>query len=387
MKKIIILYNNAGGGHRRTAQVLNEALQQHGCSPKLVNAYESLVRDLEPMFRLFGISGENIYNEYILKREATTFFYRLFFFSTYYFFVVPNRKKITKRFADFLAQEAPDLVISVIPILNPEIAVGLREKPLPFVIIQTDLFEYDGYWRRFFPHGGWFTSDRQVYSIAGTAKGYQQALAYDVDPKKVFKLSGNLIAPHFLEDAPLDVAAERDKLGLDPNKPVGLFLYGGYAPNRLFKTAQLLNAQALDAQFIFICGKNEKLRQRLTDLPTQYPKVVLGYTTDVPYYMRLVDFLIGKSGPGVIMEAIAVRLPLLLDMRRVILHEADNAVWVEQQGFGLTFRTVSELSTRIAQLTDATQYQQFKDKLGQFNNRAIVEIPDILELIYQDFHE
>jgi len=384
MKKVIIISNESGGGHRQTAKVLSRVLEEHDWTVKVVSVFKELFADLDLSLKLFGISSEEIYNQQILRKEASQLFYRLFFFSIYYLYLIPNRKILIKRFARFFAAEQPDLVISVIPIINSEMAASLHEQSIPFLIIQTDLFEYEEkswIWRWLVPHGSWFTLDEQTYLVAGTEKGYQQALAYQSNQNKVFKLSGNLIDSRFLSQLTLNIEAEREKLGLNPNKPIGLFLYGGYPPNRVFNLAKKLDSMALAVQFIFICGNNQALKQRLNELPTHYEKLVVGYTTDVPYYMHLAHFLIGKSGPGVIMESLAVNLPLLLDVQHVILHEADNALWVEQQQFGLTFKTVTQLHKRIKQLTWPDNYQQFKANVTGFDNQAVFEIPKLIESI------
>ena len=62
------------------------------------------------------------------------------------------------------------------------------------------------------------------------------------------------------------------------------------------------------AQFIFICGRNKKLADRLRGMDTRFPKYVEEFTSEIPYYMHLSDFFIGKPGPGSISEAIAMHL-------------------------------------------------------------------------------
>ncbi len=51
------------------------------------------------------------------------------------------------------------------------------------------------------------------------------------------------------------------------------------------------------AQFIFLCGKNRKLAERLRGLKTAFPKHIEEFTSEVPYFMHLSDFFVGKPGP------------------------------------------------------------------------------------------
>ncbi len=61
----------------------------------------------------------------------------------------------------------------------------------------------------------------------------------------------------------------------------------------------------LPIQLILICGKNEGLAQALRAQKSDMPRWIEGFTTNVPYYMQLADFFIGKPGPGSIAEAVA----------------------------------------------------------------------------------
>ena len=51
-------------------------------------------------------------------------------------------------------------------------------------------------------------------------------------------------------------------------------------------------------QLILICGKNAKLRDRLQAMPHRAPMFVEGFTKEVPRYMQLADYFIGKPGPA-----------------------------------------------------------------------------------------
>ena len=385
-KKILILSNNSGGGHRQTAQILAQALLNQGWEPEIISIYREIFPDY---FQIFGIEGEEIYNKLILAKETSHLVYRIFFISAYYLIIQPNREKFIKRLIDFWQQKQPALVISVIPLLNQVIARSLIEsnKQTPFTIIQTDLFEFEA--RHFLaPAGTWFVSDDYTYIVVGTETAYQQVLSsYIPDKARVFRLSGNIIDPCFFKKPEFDRRAERKRLGLDPNQPVGLFLYGGFAPHRLLGLAKRLNQLENTAQFIFICGQNETLKRRLSSLHTRYKKVVVGYTPEVPYFMHLSDFLIGKSGPGTIMEGIAADLPLLIDTtHNGIMHELDNIKWIEQHGFGLPFSNPAQLLCRIQQLTSSEVYDLLKMNVSRYENRAVLEIPKTIETIMAHFY-
>ncbi len=386
MKKVLIISNDSGGGHKQTAKILTQKLIEQGWTPQTMSAYREICPDYA---QLFGIHAEEIYNRLILTKEMTRVVYRLFFLYIYYGLIQPNKQKLVERFTQRWQEEQPDLIISVIPLLNQIIAESLAQydKQVPFALIQTDLSEFHmRFW--LMPTGTWFVSDEQTYTIVGTEEAYQQVLSLFIpDQERVFKLSGTIVDPRFLNKPNFDRPVERRKLGLDQQKPVGLFLYGGLAPNRLFETAKGLGRLGDKVQYIFICGRNEALKAQVNTLQTPYKKVVLGYTSEVPYYMHLADFLIGKPGPGAIMEGVAANLPLLIDASKRLLHEANNITWIEEQGFGFRFKNTKQLLTRIQDLTSPEVYQQLKENVSQFENKAIFEMPDIIETIMAHFHE
>ena len=52
--------------------------------------------------------------------------------------------------------------------------------------------------------------------------------------------------------------------------------------------------------------------------------------------MQLADYFIGKPGPGSISEAVAMRLPVIVERNAWTLpQERYNAEWVREQGVGI----------------------------------------------------
>ena len=88
-------------------------------------------------------------------------------------------------------------------------------------------------------------------------------------------------------------------------------------------------------QLIFICGRNEKLAARLRNRRNRLRMLVEGFTTQVPFYMAISDFFIGKPGPGSISEAVAMRLPVIVERNAWTLpQERYNADWILENDLG-----------------------------------------------------
>ena len=63
---------------------------------------------------------------------------------------------------------------------------------------------------------------------------------------------------------------------------------------------------------------------------------VVGFSSEIPYFMSLSDFFIGKPGPGSITEAIKMKLPVIVERNAWTLpQERYNADWVKEKRCGI----------------------------------------------------
>jgi 1,2-diacylglycerol 3-beta-galactosyltransferase len=190
-----------------------------------------------------------------------------------------------------------------------------------------------------------------------------------------------ILNPRFYEIAPLSAesrAAERAQLGFDPARPVGLVLFGGEGSAVMRQIASRLP----DRQLLMICGKNARLREKLQAMPRRAPLFVEGFTKEVPHYMQLADYFIGKPGPGSLSEAVAMHLPVIVERNAWTLpQERYNAEWIRELGVGIVLPDFSGVSGAVDQLLAPAAYQRFRAATERQQNRAVFEIPDILERI------
>jgi UDP-N-acetylglucosamine:LPS N-acetylglucosamine transferase len=167
-------------------------------------------------------------------------------------------------------------------------------------------------------------------------------------------------------------------LGFDPAKPVALVLFGGQGSTVMQEIARLLP----DRQLLLICGNNAKLREKLQTLPHAAPMYVEGFTKEVPHYMQLADYFIGKPGPGSISEAVAMRLPVIVECNAWTLpQERYNARWVRQMGVGTVLPDFRGIARAVEELLAPAAYQRFREATARLENRAVFEIPGILRQI------
>ena len=199
----------------------------------------------------------------------------------------------------------------------------------------------------------------------------------------MFQTSGMILHPRFYEPDPADRIAERKKLGLDPDLPTGIVLFGGYGTSKMLNILRQINQSSLQVQLILICGKNEKLAEALRAERARIPIHVEGFTTQIPYFMALSDFFIGKPGPGSISEALSKRLPVIIDCNAWTLpQERYNAQWVREKEVGIVVQNHRQIGRRRGGAAEAGGAGAVsRERAGAMHNQAIFEIPQIFEKI------
>jgi 1,2-diacylglycerol 3-beta-galactosyltransferase len=170
---------------------------------------------------------------------------------------------------------------------------------------------------------------------------------------------------------------------IDPHLPTGLVLFGGEGSNVMYSIARRLGNSATKLQLILICGRNAALQTRLERLQTRNKLHVVGFTSDIPLYMRSADFFIGKPGPGSISEALHMGLPVIVEKNAWTLpQERFNADWVREDGLGLVLPNFRRIESAVEYLLEGDRLAQMKTKALSLNNRAVFEIPKVLESIF-----
>jgi 1,2-diacylglycerol 3-beta-galactosyltransferase len=129
-----------------------------------------------------------------------------------------------------------------------------------------------------------------------------------------------------------------------------------------------------------ICGHNQKLAGQLRKLKTRKPMLVEGFTANVEYFMALADFFIGKPGPGSISEALQFHLPVIVECNaKTLPQERYNAEWVTENGYGISLTSFRDIAPAVQHLLEPSTFNEFRRNASTYVNRALSEIPLILE--------
>src|SRR4051812_41542125 len=89
-------------------------------------------------------------------------------------------------------------------------------------------------------------------------------------------------------------------------------------------------------KLIFICGQNQRLLPQFSQMKMLFRCHVEGFTGDVPYFMQIADYFIGKPGPGTISESLVSGLPVIVARNASTMpQERYNAEWIMQNQLGI----------------------------------------------------
>jgi 1,2-diacylglycerol 3-beta-galactosyltransferase len=367
------VYFDAGGGHRNAATALRGVIasRDYGWNIRLVNLQE-LLDPLDIFRKITCIRLEDIYNLLLARGWTLGSSQLLPLMQAVIRLYHPAQVKLL---AKYWERQRPSMVVSFVPNFNRALFESLRRAlpGVPLVTILTDLADYP-------PHF-WMEKQPQ-YFICGTQRAKEQALAMGHSSSRVFQVSGMILRPEFYEAESMDCREERERLGLDPYLPTGLVLFGGQGSNVMFSIAQRLGNSSANLQLIVICGRNTKLKERLADLKTRNKIFVEGFTKEIPYYMRLSDFFIGKPGPGSLSESLKLNLPVIVERNTWTLpQERYNAEWIREQGLGLVLENFRGIEKAVKDLIASNRLETIKRKISGLENRAVFDIPGILQRI------
>jgi 1,2-diacylglycerol 3-beta-galactosyltransferase len=322
---VLILFSDTGGGHRAAARALEQALVQLNPQVRITKLDPLMGLESSPglVRRLVGLYSP------IIQRSPAVWGALYHGFNNRPAFAAVRGifgGRVRRIIGAALRESDPDLVLSVHPLLNHVSWQAIRRsgRQRGLVTVITDLVEF---------HLGWMfpRSDLTVVPTEGARK---EVLAAGVPADRV-QLLGLPVDLRFRPPAPGEKAALRRRFGLDERRFTILVSGGGEGSGKLLTQVRALaRGDDGDWQLIVICGRNEKLRRRLSRVNFQRRVAVLGFVDNMPDLMRAADLLVTKAGPGAIGEALATDIPLLLTSY-LPGQETPNVTFVTESGLGL----------------------------------------------------
>jgi len=344
MKKIVIFSSYGGGGHTAVANALATHLKDEH-EIVITNVFSEVLAPIDLMQKItFGkYTGEDIYN-YLMPRKWFGFLNAYYKVGVWYFDFRKN--KVRTLIEKYLEDQKPDLVISVIPILNATILSITQELDLPFLLVPTDL-----------------DIATFIEGIkAPTYKKFKIALAFEDDETRIrlaqaqipvdqTVITGFVIRPDFF--AHKDISAMKQEFNIPEGKPVILLMLGAVGLQSLYTFTQELGKIKPEAHLIICTSKQVAIRKSIDDLvfPDHITKTTIGFTDRISDLMAISDLFITKSGSVSVCEAIYMDLPMILDATsKLLAWERANHRFIKRHNFGTIIKDQNKLSDLVTNL-------------------------------------
>jgi UDP-N-acetylglucosamine:LPS N-acetylglucosamine transferase len=371
MPTIDLVYFDAGGGHRAAASALKGmiAAQRRPWDVRLVH----LMQVLDPtdaFRRVAGMAPEDLYNRRLARGWTFGLGSELRMLQA---MIRIGHPALVRTLREHWLHTAPDLVVSLVPNFNRALFASLAAaRPgVPFVTLMTDLADVP-------PHF-WIEPGQDQHLVCGTDHAVAQARAAGYAPDRIHATSGMILRREFHQPAVVDRIAALEALGLDPARPTGVVMFGGQGSAQMLRIAKVLD----DIQLLFLCGHNDRLVDALRAMRRTAPHAATGFTAEIPRYMRLGDFFVGKPGPGSLSEALHCGLPVVTFRNAWTMpQERYNTRWVEERGVGRVVASTRALAPVVRALI--ADLDAFRERVRRTENRAVYEVPEILAALLRD---
>ena len=358
-KKILIFSSRGGGGHISVMNALHEYLDDEFCVGHSF-IFTEVLDQVDPTQWVGNANGEDIYNFFLKKKwfPMTNLMYK--FGAWYYPF---RRRSIEPIIEKYVLEHKPDLIISVIPLVNNAVLSVAKKLDIPFLLIPTDLDATialndikDPDYKKF--HVA-FSFDNDLIK-----KTIEKS---EID-KKYINYTGFPVKKAFFE--PHSARAIKNEFDIPEDKPVILLLMGAQGSQDLYKFSKQLSKLPISAHIIIALGKSEELRKSLEGIPfpKHITKTIIGFTNRIPDLMAISDLFITKSGSVSFNEAIYAQLPMILDGTSGVLNwEKLNHTLVKNHNLGKIVTRHFRLPAMVTDLlSDKEQLNKIRQNFKEF---------------------
>lgn len=230
-----------------------------------------------------------------------------------------------------IREKKPDLVISLIPYINYPVSEAARKMRIPFLLITTDNDLHN--WvcdleKRRHP--------QFKVTVGADLPSSKQILLSKKVLEDEIEITGLPLRLDFLQQQKTKDEL-RIEYGIPPTKNVVLIMMGGTGGRLSYRYVKAIIRQPLNLHCIVCAGRNLKISKRIKSIrPAEGNTVnIVPFTEKVQELFALSDLIITKPGPGTINEAIAYKLPILIDrIKPPLFWEGANVKLVEKIGIG-----------------------------------------------------
>ncbi len=333
-KTLLILSSTGGGGHIAACNTLQSLVGDE---------YELKIAYPINQLRIWGVpSCEQVYNTMLRNGWIRTmnFLVRNIVPSVFRSYM----GKLKRIINSYITTYQPDLVISVIPFVNFPASEAARKAGIPFLIITTDndlrnwAFDIE---KVKHPHF--------KVTIGADLPTTREVLVQKNVPEHAIETIGLPLRPDFMN--PKDSKKILQELDLPLDKEIVLIMMGAAGGDTAYEYAKKVGELDLGLHLVVIAGRNGKLKKQLEkiELSPSNSMTVFGFTDRISDIMAVSDLIITKPGPGTINEAIAMKLPILIDNTdNSLFWERANVDFVLKYGVGQKIKKFRQIEDFLA---------------------------------------
>jgi processive 1,2-diacylglycerol beta-glucosyltransferase len=327
-KKILLVTCTNGSGHIRAAEAIGQYCQEY--YPEKIVDFVNLADYLNLPARLSIVSSYNTVISHApwlfgALYRLTDNWFTLQFFHIFGFLFRMGAKKFIKKITEF----QPDCIITTH--FLPQLLLTKKYR-IPIYIVATD----------YHVHHIWASGNRTgLFVPAEKSKSElaQKGISSDV--------SGFPLKKQFFETR--DPVALKQQFGIEPNRPVVLVMPVMKGKIQTKEALEAIFKALPEAIVVAICGRaNKKMLAQVEKIKNSGQKnfIAINYTDDVPEWMSVADVIVSKAGGSTISEAICMHKPLVI-INPISGQEDYNAVWLEEQGYGLSANKADVMAEKI----------------------------------------
>ena len=338
MAKVLILYVDAGHGHRKVAEAVGEELK----SRTIPELHVEIADALEKTNWMFRRSYSQIYFRLVLWVPwLWGFFYYVLNVPFVYFLVAPLRslwnQLQSQKLRNYLKVERFDLILFT-HFFPAEVSATAKRKgqiQSKLITIVTDVI----------PHCVWQNPGTDYYWMM--AEESVEVLAERGVPRNQICAKGIPVSCEFLKQN--DVVALRNRFGLKPGRLTILFTSGSFGIGPTEAVLDSFKELGEKIQVLVICGKNRVLFETLNQKRFSFPVILFGFVDNMYEIMSVADLLIAKPGGATTCESLIKKLPMII-MSPIPGQESYNAQWLLSHRAAFKINRMTDIKNVIAQI-------------------------------------
>lgn len=364
-KKVLITYATYGSGHKTVANYIYDYFIKQ-------NEYEVKMIDLMDYENFIGLLSKKVYEQNFKYRSSSAIFSVIYEFFDFKTTTLPYKAVIksvfnNKKLEEEIVSYNPDLLISTHFFGN--IMLGMFNKRN---LINTKIISIITDYKS---HEMWIKDEKSIDAfIVSNDIVKNDLISKGINGNKIYSY-GIPISETF--NNTIDPETIKQKYHVNNGKKTFLFFAGGSIGSSFsYKYLKRLLEEEYDINIIYVCGKNEKLKEKVekliskNDYENVYP---LGFSKEVNNLLSISDIVISKPGGLSITESLEMKTPMLLIPGNGG-NEIYNAKFICKNGYGYNCRTPRKLAKTVGKILKKKHLlPNMRRKLNAYHDNKSIE--------------